>query len=318
MPKAYGQTCPVAQSLEFLGERWTLLIVRDLLAGPRKFRDLSRSMTGVAPAVLSHRLKLLETHGIVSRRLYSDHPPRAEYTLTDRGRELRAVVRALGIWGARHLARPVDVRARGVRRRRRDRLLLPGRATRTVAADQVRRQPKPAPRRARPKRGVAQRVRAAKRARRLSLRHFNPVREMTMTITPGRRLRTALVLAAFLALAAPLAAQTPAPAAPTTAVLATLTVKADADRTKLPGVMPSEVRDTVRLYLDGKIQQWYARADGRGVVFILNAASVADAKALTDTLPLVKAGLVTFDYMALTPLTPLRMLLAEPAAPPKE
>lgn len=103
MPKAYGQTCPVAQSLEFLGERWTLLVVRDLLAGPRKFRDLSRSMPGVAPAVLSQRLKVLEAHGIVSRRLYSEHPPRAEYALTDRGRELRTVVRALGIWGSRHL-----------------------------------------------------------------------------------------------------------------------------------------------------------------------------------------------------------------------
>jgi hypothetical protein len=142
---------------------------------------------------------------------------------------------------------------------------------------------------------------------------------MSMTITLGRRLRTALALAALLGTAAPLAAQTPAqpPPAPTTAVLATLTVKADADRTKIPGVMPAEVRDTVRLYLDGKIQQWYARADGRGVVFILNVNSVADAKALTDTLPLEKAGLVTFDYMALTPLTPLRLLLAEPAAPAK-
>src|SRR5262249_42599961 len=63
----------------------------------------SASLSGVAPAVLSHRLKVLEKHGIVSRRLYSEHPPRAEYTLTDQGLELRPVVRALGIWGARHL-----------------------------------------------------------------------------------------------------------------------------------------------------------------------------------------------------------------------
>jgi DNA-binding HxlR family transcriptional regulator len=103
MPKEYGQPCPVARSLEFLGERWTLLIVRDLLMGPRKFQDFSASLRGVAPAVLSHRLKVLETHGIVSRRLYSEHPPRAEYELTDQGLELRPVVRALGIWGARHL-----------------------------------------------------------------------------------------------------------------------------------------------------------------------------------------------------------------------
>jgi DNA-binding HxlR family transcriptional regulator len=103
MPKDYGQTCPVARSLEFLGERWTLLLIRDLLAGPRKFQDFSASLDGVAPTVLSRRLKLLETHGIVSRRLYSEHPPRAEYALTDRGLELRPVVRAMGIWGARHL-----------------------------------------------------------------------------------------------------------------------------------------------------------------------------------------------------------------------
>jgi hypothetical protein len=140
-----------------------------------------------------------------------------------------------------------------------------------------------------------------------------------MTITDRGWLRTGLALAA-LGAAAPLAAQTPAPTptAPTTAVLATLTVKADADRAKIPGVMPAEVRDTVRLYLDGRIQQWYGRADGRGVVFILNVGSVADAKALTDTLPLVKAGLVTFDYMALTPLAPLRILLTEPSAPARD
>jgi DNA-binding HxlR family transcriptional regulator len=103
MPKQYGQSCPVARSLEFLGERWTLLVVRDLLIGPRKFQDFAESLAGVTPAVLSHRLKVLETHGIVTKRLYSEHPPRAEYTLTQRGLELRPIVRAMGIWGARHL-----------------------------------------------------------------------------------------------------------------------------------------------------------------------------------------------------------------------
>ena len=103
MPKKYGQPCPVARSLEFLGERWTLLIVRDLLMGAKKFQDFSASLSGVAPAVLSHRLKVLEKYGIVSRQLYSKHPPRAEYALTERGLELRPVVRALGIWGARYL-----------------------------------------------------------------------------------------------------------------------------------------------------------------------------------------------------------------------
>ena len=63
MAKEYGQVCPMARSLEFLGERWTLLIVRDLLRGPQKFQDLSTSLAGVAPAVLSLRLKLLEERG---------------------------------------------------------------------------------------------------------------------------------------------------------------------------------------------------------------------------------------------------------------
>jgi len=103
MPRDYGQICPMALSLEILGERWTLLIVRDLLNGPRKFQDLADSR-GAAPGLLSRRLKLLEESGIVARRMYTDHPPRAEYALTDRGVELREVVRALTIWGSRHLS----------------------------------------------------------------------------------------------------------------------------------------------------------------------------------------------------------------------
>jgi DNA-binding HxlR family transcriptional regulator len=103
VPKRYGQACPVARSLEFLGERWTLLIVRDLLGGPKRFQDLQTSLAGVAPTVLSERLKVLEDNRIVRRVFYSDHPPRAEYILTEQGVELRATVRALAIWGSRHL-----------------------------------------------------------------------------------------------------------------------------------------------------------------------------------------------------------------------
>ena len=122
--------------------------------------------------------------------------------------------------------------------------------------------------------------------------------------------RVLVLFAVLAATTTALRAQQPSPAAaPTTQVLATLTVNAGVDRTAIMKVMPDEVRDTVKLYLDGKIQQWYSRSDGRGVVFILNATSAADAKALMDTLPLVKANLVTFDYMPLAPLGPLRMLL---------
>src|SRR5215475_314375 len=120
--------------------------------------------------------------------------------------------------------------------------------------------------------------------------------------------RPILFAAVLLCLAIPAAAQPPA-AGPTTQVLTTLTVKTDADRAQIMKVLPDEVRETVKLYLDGKIQQWYSRSDGRGVVFILNATSVADAKALTDQLPLSKASLATFEYTPLSPLGPLRMLL---------
>jgi DNA-binding HxlR family transcriptional regulator len=105
MPSRYGQDCPVARSLELVGERWTLLIVRDLLRGPRRFQDLQTSLAGVAPNLLSERLKLMERHRLVKRRHYSTHPPRAEYALTERGRELGVVVGALAQWGARHVHR---------------------------------------------------------------------------------------------------------------------------------------------------------------------------------------------------------------------
>jgi DNA-binding HxlR family transcriptional regulator len=93
----------VAKALELVGERWTLLVVRDLLGGPRRFQDLERSLQGIAPNMLSERLKLMETHGLVERRLYSDHPPRAEYTLTAKGEELGLVIGALAHWGSKHV-----------------------------------------------------------------------------------------------------------------------------------------------------------------------------------------------------------------------
>ena len=93
----------MAKSLEVIGERWTLLLVRDLLPSPRRFLDLQRGLKGIAPNILSDRLKLMEEHGLAA--FYSDHPPRAEYELTERGRELGVVVGALATWGGRHVHR---------------------------------------------------------------------------------------------------------------------------------------------------------------------------------------------------------------------
>ena len=103
--KRYGQACPVAKSLELVGDRWTLLLVRDLLGGARRFRDLQLSLPGIAPNLLSDRLKLMGEHGLVERRFYSDHPPRAAYALTDKARELGTVIGALAAWGSRHVHR---------------------------------------------------------------------------------------------------------------------------------------------------------------------------------------------------------------------
>jgi DNA-binding HxlR family transcriptional regulator len=105
MAKRYGQSCPVARSLDLVGDRWTLLLVRDLLAGPQRFQTLQAGLKGIAPNILSDRLQRMEQHGLVTRRFYSEHPPRAEYTLTERGRELGVVVGALAAWGTRHVHR---------------------------------------------------------------------------------------------------------------------------------------------------------------------------------------------------------------------
>jgi hypothetical protein len=132
----------------------------------------------------------------------------------------------------------------------------------------------------------------------------------------SRMSMAAALLGMMLVAPPPLSAQPPPPA-PVTGVLTMLTIKPDVQRADITKTMPNEVRDTMKLYLDGKIAQWFARGDGRGVVFILNCATVAEAKAITDTLPLSKANLASFEYIPLTPLTPLRMLIAEPPNAPK-
>jgi len=97
--KRYGQHCPVAKSLDLIGERWTLLIARDLLRGPARFQDLRAQLSGIPPKLLADRLRRMERQGLVARELYSKRPPRASYALTDRGRGLGLVVGALAIWG---------------------------------------------------------------------------------------------------------------------------------------------------------------------------------------------------------------------------
>ena len=101
------QRCPIARSLDLIGDRWTLLVIRDLMYdGPRRYVDLQQSLLGISPRLLADRLRLLEEHGLVERVLYSDHPPRAEYSLTEKGRELGPVLQALVAFGNTHVPRP--------------------------------------------------------------------------------------------------------------------------------------------------------------------------------------------------------------------
>ena len=103
MANGYGQDCPVARALDVIGEKWSLLILRDLFRkGALRFQELEAGLAGMAPNTLSARLKKLEEHGVVTRRFYEEHPPRAEYVLTPKGRELGPVLKALLGWGQRH------------------------------------------------------------------------------------------------------------------------------------------------------------------------------------------------------------------------
>ena len=98
----------------------------------------------------------------------------------------------------------------------------------------------------------------------------------------------------------------------TTGVIVILTVKAGVTREQVMAVMPAEVRETVQLYLNGKIREWYSRGDGRGAVLLLDTRDVAEAHAIMGGLPLGKENIMDHEYIAIGPLLPLRLLLANP------
>ena len=103
MARKKNMDCPVARAAEIVGSRWTALIMRDLLLNEsRRFQDLQDNIRGMAPNTLSDRLKMLETANIVERRLYEKYPPRAEYVLTNKGRELGPIIQAMRDWGQKY------------------------------------------------------------------------------------------------------------------------------------------------------------------------------------------------------------------------
>ena len=104
--RSYGQYCGFARALELVGERWALLIVRDLLVGPKRFSEIQRGLPGIPTNILTSRLNELEDSGLVGRRLLERPAKGVVYELTPDGRALEEPVMALGRWGARQLGDP--------------------------------------------------------------------------------------------------------------------------------------------------------------------------------------------------------------------
>ncbi len=114
--REYGQNCSAARTLELIGERWTMLVIRDVFSGRRRFDQIQESL-GVARNVLSTRLQLLVDNGILEKRAYQEKPERHEYFLTEKGLDLWPVLIALIGFGDKHLAdqdgAPLEIRHKG-------------------------------------------------------------------------------------------------------------------------------------------------------------------------------------------------------------
>jgi len=100
--RARRSRCPVACTLDVLGDRWSLLVVRDIVRGKRRYAEFQSSPEGIPTNILADRLKRLTEQGVIRSHRYSQHPPRVEYALTEKGEELRPILRAMVDWGVRH------------------------------------------------------------------------------------------------------------------------------------------------------------------------------------------------------------------------
>jgi hypothetical protein len=143
-----------------------------------------------------------------------------------------------------------------------------------------------------------------------------PRSEIEMTkLVRNAAVALTLTLIGAPAMTEPSIAQTQSASSATTGVLVILTAKANVTRDQVMAVMPTEVRQTLQLYVSGKIREWFSRADGRGAVFLLETKDVAEAHAIMEGLPLAKQNLVDHEYIAIGPLLPLRLLLADSERP---
>ena len=103
MARKYCLKCPVARNLDIIGDRWAILILRDLFRfETRRFQDFEATLPGLTPSVLSARLKDLESSGVIASRMYTEHPPRLEYYLQPKARELGSILLGLKKWGEKY------------------------------------------------------------------------------------------------------------------------------------------------------------------------------------------------------------------------
>src|SRR5512139_3864880 len=102
MATARRSLCPVSCTLDLVGDRWTLLVVRDLIRGKHRYSEFLESAEGIPSNILADRLQLLRRRGLVTATRYESHPPRLEYRLTPKGEDLRPILRAMVEWGVKH------------------------------------------------------------------------------------------------------------------------------------------------------------------------------------------------------------------------
>ncbi|WP_410208413.1 winged helix-turn-helix transcriptional regulator [Fusobacterium sp.] len=103
MKKKYELPCNIAQTLNIIGDRWTLLIIFEIFSGKKTFKELEERLTGIATNLLSGRLKELEKNGIIKAELYQSSPPRYIYSITSKGEDLREVFNSIILWGHKYL-----------------------------------------------------------------------------------------------------------------------------------------------------------------------------------------------------------------------
>ncbi|MCM3714531.1 winged helix-turn-helix transcriptional regulator [Halalkalibacter oceani] len=103
MKERYKLPCNIAQTLNIVGDRWTLLVIHEILIGHSTFNEIKKNLEGISSNLLSDRLKHLEEVGLIESTVYSKHPPRYQYTLTESGQDLEDVFHAFVLWGSKHL-----------------------------------------------------------------------------------------------------------------------------------------------------------------------------------------------------------------------